>query len=237
MLEQKTSLIEAANGLKGGMFVHIHGYCKNEVRKVDGEEQVVFFEKSNVTLHADANYEATHKKSAEMLDAIETNPDLTFNITRNAWIDNDGNEYSRKAKGRTLKENIVETITAKDKDLAEAIAKARKGIIDPRHITDNFEKVAKSTYDNDVTGKTYMRNVLIGEKVSVEKQGKYPTPCQDRVNAIKDAIVDTLPVGKYRQYVLDDETVLDTDCKEHPRFEYVSLMHEVVSSSSSSDDK
>lgn len=235
MLEQKASLIEAANGLKGGMFVHIHGYCTNEVRKIDGKETVVFFEKSNVTFHADANYESTHQRSAEALDAIEANPDLVFTITRNAWVDQDGNEYTRKAKGRTLKENIVETITAKDKDLAEAIAKARKSIIDPRHITDNFEKIAKSTYDNDVTGKTYMRNVLISEKVSVEKQGKYPTPCQERVNAIKDAILDVLPVGKYRQYILDDETVLDTDGKEHPRFEYISLMHECVSSSSSSD--
>jgi len=236
MLEQKVSLIEAANALKGGMFVHLHGYSTNKTKKEDGVEKVVFFEKSNVTVHADANYERTHQRSAEQLDEIEKDKQLNFTIVRNAWVDKDGNEYNRKAKGRTLKENIKENITAQDKDLPEAIAKVRKGIIDPRKVTDNMEKIAKSTFENEITGKIYFRNVLVEKKVSVEKQGEYPISCQERVNAIADAIRDMLPVGQYRTYILSDETVAKVDGSVEPRFEYIDLMHDLVSSSSSSEE-
>ena len=241
MLEQKASLIEAADGLKGGMFVHIKCYCKNEVRKVDGVEKVVYSQKSNVTVHADANYKLTHQRSAEMLDAIEKDETLSIPITRNTWVDEAGVEYNRKAKGRTLKEGIKEVITIHDKDFAEAVAKARKGIIDPRKVTDNMEQIAKSTYENEVTGKTYFRNVLVQDKVSVDEQGKYPESCSERVNVIKNAIVDMLPVGAYRTYILDDELVDMLDKKgqvyKSPRFEYIALMGDKVSSSSSSEEQ
>ena len=237
MLENKVNLVEAAEGLKGGMFIHLHGYCKNEVRKVDGVEKVVYSQKSNVTLHADANYKLTHKRSAEMLDIIEKDENLSFPITRNAWIDAAGVEYTRK-KGneRTLKEGIKEIVTIHDKDFSEAVAKARKGIIDPRKVTDNMEKISGSTYDNEVTGKTYLRNVLVQSKMSVDEQGKYPESCSERVNVIKKAIVDMLPVGAYRSYTLDDEVVEMVDGTKYPRFEYISLMGDKVSSSSSSEE-
>jgi len=236
MLEQKVTLMEAADGLKGGMFVHIKGYCKNEVRKVDGVEKVVYSQKSNVTLHADINYERTHQRSAEILDVIEKDETLSLPIIRNTWVDEAGVEYNRKAKGRTLQEGIKEVITIHDKDFAEAVAKARKSIIDPRKVTDNMEKVAKSTYDNEITGKTYFRNVLVQDKVSVDEQGKYPESCSERVNVIKNAIIDLLPVGGYRTYILDDETVEMVDGTKCPRFEYIALMGDKVSSSSSSEE-
>jgi hypothetical protein len=223
MLEQKCTLIEAANGLKAGMFIYIHGYVNK------------YGEKQNVTVHADASYERTHQRSAEKLDALEKDEKLSFEIVRNAWVDAQGLEYNRKAKGRTLKESIKEVITIKDKDFAEAVSKVRKGIIDPKKVTDNFEKVANSTYDNAETGKTYLRNVLIHNKFVV-KQGEYPVSCSERVNVISDAIREMLPVGGYRTYVLDDETVNMPDGSKEPRFEYIALMGDQVSSSSSSED-
>jgi len=223
MFEQKCNLIEATEKLKAGMFVHIHGYINSH-----GEKQ-------NATFHADANYENTHKRSAEMLDKIEQDESLSFEIVRNAWIDAKGIEYKNKAKDRTKKLGIKETITIHDKDFPEAVAKLRKSIIDPRKQTDNFEKVGKSTYDNSNTNKTYFRNVLVASKVVVVK-GIYEPVCSARVNAIKDALKDMLPIGEYRQYVLDDEMVKVADGTEAPRFEYVALMGESVSSSSSSDD-
>ena len=236
MLEQKCTLIEAADGLKGGMFVFIKGYCKNEVRK----EKVVYSEKSNVYVNADVSYERTYSRSAEMLTEIEKDPNLKLEVVRNTWVDKDGNEFDRKAKDRTLKENIKETITPADKDFAEAVAKVRKGIVDPKQVADNMEKVGKSTYDNANTGKTYFRNVLVNQKITVDEQGKYPVQCQKRVNAIADKIREMLPIGKYRNYVLDDEMVDMLDEKgeiyKSPRFEYIAIMKDHVSSSSSSEE-
>ena len=236
MLEQRCSLIEAADGLKGGMFVYIKGYCKNEIRKIDGVEKVVYSQKSNVTLNADISYENTHQRSAEQLDIIEKNKALSFNITRNAWVDEQGVEYNRKKQGRKLVEGIKEVITIKDKDFADAVAKVRKSIIDPRKVTDNMEKIAKSTYDNAVTGRTYFRNVFVNNKVSIDEQGKYPISCSKRVNVIADTIRNMLPVGKYRTYILDDEVVEMVDGTHLPRFEYIALMSESISSSSSSEE-
>jgi hypothetical protein len=237
MLEQKVTLMEAADGLKGGMFVYIKGYCKNEVRKVDGVEKVVYSQKSDVTLNSDIDYENTHTRSAEMLDAIEKDETLSITITRNCWIDEQNNEYPNKAKGRTLKTGIKEVITIHDKDFLEAVAKVRKGILDPEKKTDNMEKVGNSVYDNAVTGKVYFRNVFVNKKVSIDEQGEYPISCQKRITAVCDAIRDMLPISKYRSYTLDDETVEMVDGSFQPRFEYVALCKDKVSSSSSSEEK
>lgn len=224
MLEQRCTLITATESLKAGMFIHIHGYVNEHG------------EKSNVTVHADASYDSVYSRSAKQLDNIEKDESLSFEVSRNAWVDKDGNEYTRKANGRTLKTNIEEVITIKDKDFAEAVAKVRKGIVDPKKVTDNFEKVGNSVYDNNNTQKTYLRNVLVHEKVIV-RQGCYPVSCSARVNVIADAIRSKLSVGQYRTYVLDDEYVTLSDGSKEPRFEYVALMGDQISSSSSSSEE
>jgi len=225
MLEQKCTLIEAATELKRGMFIHLHHYVNKY-----GEIQ-------DVTVHADASYENTHKRSAEMLDNIEKDENFSIKIIRNAWIDGQGNEHNCKAKDRVLKTGIKETITTKDKDFAEAISKVRKSIVDPNKVTDNMEKIGNSTYDNKETGKIYLRNVLIHSKIVIQ-EGVYPTSCSERVNVIVDAIKDILPIGGYRAYVLDDEMVTMPDgITKLPRFEYIALMGDKVSSSSSSEEK
>jgi len=223
MLENKVNMIEAAAGLKAGMFIHVHHYVNKH-----GEIQ-------DATFHADANYKNTHERSADMLDKIEQDADFSVEIVRNSWIDANGTENTRKAKGRTLKTGIKEIVTATDKDLPEAIAKVRKGIVDPRKVTDNFEKIANSTYENDNTGKIYMRNVLIHSK-KVVQAGVYDVVCSARVNVIADSIRDLLPIGEYRSYILDDEMVDMPDGSKLPRFEYVALMNESISSSSSSEE-
>lgn len=224
MLEQKISLIEATASLKGGMFIHLHHYVNKY-----GEIQ-------DVTVHADANYENTHKRSAEMLDVLEKDENFSIDIIRNTWLDGQGNEHNRKAKDRVLKTGIKETITAGDKDLAEAFSKVRKGILDPNKVTDNMEKIGNSTYDNKETNKIYLRNVLVHSKIVV-KEGVYPISCSERVNVIADAIRDMLPIGSYRAYTLDDEQVTMPDGTHLPRFEYIALMGDKVSSSSSEEEQ
>lgn len=221
MLEQKCTLIEASEGLKRGMFVFIKGY-KNE----EGE-------KADITVHADASYDSVYQRSADKLTAIEKDPNFKLELVRNAWVDAKGVEYALKGKktdNRTQKVGIKETITHADKDWSEAVAKVRKGIVDPKTITDNMEKVGNSVYDNSVTGKTYLRNVLIHSKViCLDENGKpikgdYPVKCGERVNAIAKAIRGMLPIGQYRTYILEDG-----------RFDSVSLMGESISSSSSEE--
>ena len=73
--------------------------------------------------------------------------------------------------------------------------------------------------------------------MSVDEQGKYPGSCSERVNVIKKAIIDMLPVGGYRTYILDDEIVEMVDGSFQPRFEHIALMKDKVSSSSSSEEQ
>jgi len=208
------------------MFVHIHGYINEH-----GEIQ-------NATVHADASYDSVYSRSAEKLTAIENDTALSFDIVRNAWIDANGTEYNRKAKDRTLKTGIKETITPADQDFAEAVAKVRKGIVDPKTITNNMEKIGNSVYENEQTNRIYLRNVLIHNKTVVQA-GKYDPVCSARINVISKAIRMMLPIGEYRTYILDDEMMdVEADGKmtKLPRFEYVAIMGESVSSSSSSEE-
>ena len=226
---ERTTLIEAANALKRGMFVHIHGYVNEH-----GEKQ-------NVTLHADASYDSVHARSLAKLDSLVANPDFNVEITWNFWQDNQGKRYNREAKGRTRVVGFKETVSASDPDLQEAVEKIRNSILTPKEVKTGFEKIAPSTFDNENTGKTYFRNVLIHHKEIVEK-GTYPIKCSLRVNVIKDTIEKLLPIGQYRCYVLEANEIV-TITKEvngvpttiqMPRFEYISIFHEQVSSSSSS---
>lgn len=228
--EKKCSLIEATEGLKAGMFVHIHGYVSEH-----GEIQ-------HATVHADAQYDSVYKRSAKQLDVIEKDTNLKLEINRNTWVDSKGTEYNRKAKDRTLKTGIKETVTPADPDFVEAIAKVRKSIVDPKTTTDNMVKIGNSIYDNPNTDRTYLRNVLIHSKTIVQ-QGDYPISCQARVNAITDTIRKMLPIAQYRTYILDANEkvivkVIENGAKIEkmfPRFEYVSLMGAGISSSSSEE--
>jgi len=227
------SNVEIMNGLKSGMFVHIRGYVNEH-----GEKQ-------NVTIHVDASYERTHVRSMEKLAEIEKDETVNLTITRHAWVDEAGTEYTRKAKGRTLKA-FTDIVNAKDPDWAQAIDKVRKGLEDPKAIVDNFEKVATSTYDNANTGRVYLRNVLVHSKTVVPLviDGQtiaplYPVTCSAKVNAIANAVRKMLPVGQYRTYIVDDKPVeiqVNGQMVNVPRYEYISLMGSQISSSSSSEE-
>lgn len=224
MLEgiERTTLVEAAEALRGGQFVHIHGYVNEHG------------EKANITVHADSNYDSVHARSLAALNTIAADPNFRLEITWNFWQDAQGNRYNREAKGRTRVVGFKETVTAADPDMQEAIEKLRQSIINPKEVETGFEQIAKSTYDNANTGKTYFRNVLIHEK-EVVSPGDYPIKCSKRVNVIRDAIEKLLPIGQYRCYILEtNELVKLANNTEVPRFEYVSIFHEQVSSSSSS---
>jgi len=208
--EDKTTLIAAAEALKSGMFVHIHGYTNR------------YGEQSHVTVHADASYDSVHARSLTKLNELAATPDLTVEIVRNFYLDEAGKQYTRTAKGRSFVAGTKETVACQDPDFQEAIAKLRESITNPKAIANNYDKAAPGTFDNTKTGKTYFRNVLVSSK-QIIVAGKYPDTCSARVNLIRDALQKMLPIGKYRTYTLDES-----------KFDYISLMHEQVSSSSSS---
>ena len=221
--EEKTTLVEAANGLKRGMFVHIRGYVNSQG------------EKSNVTFHADANYERVHENSLKVLNTMMENPEFKIDICWNFYQDEQGTKHNRKAKGRTLITNHKETVSVSDGDLQEAVEKLRQSLTSPKEFTQEYNQIAKSTYESESTGKTYFRNVLIHSK-EVVVQGVYPIKCTTRVNAIKDALEKLLPISKYRSYVIDVDGVAQLpDGTQVPKYEYVSIFHETISSSSSSE--
>lgn len=233
--EERATLIAAADALHSGNFVHIHGYINAEG------------EKSHVTVHADASYDSVHERSLKKLNEIAADPNLTLPIVWNFYTDPSGMKHQRdkKGSGRVATIGFHETVLPSDPDFQEAVAKLRQSITNPREAKQEFDKQAKSTYENVNTGKTYFRNVLIHSKV-VEIAGKYPETFSLRVNVIKNAIEKMLPMSQYRCYVLDSsetiELVVGKDENNHdikkvfPRFEYVSIMHETLSSSSSSED-
>ncbi len=223
--EEKTTLVEAANGLQRGMFVHIHGYVNN-----NGE-------KSNVTFHAGANYERVHDKSLKKLNEIAENPDFKLDICWNFWQAEDGTRHKKNKQGsRTQVNNFKEIVTASDPDFQQAIAELRKSITDPTKKSDeNIKRHATSVVENTETKKMYFNNVLVHSKEVVIK-GTYEPKYSARVVVIKEAIQKLLPIGQYRTYIIDTDNVVQTkDGKIMPRYEYISIFHETISSSSSSE--
>jgi hypothetical protein len=226
MLEKRLTLKEAADAVKGGQFVHIHRYTNK------------YGEVSNVTVHAGASYENTHKQSLEKLAVIEADIGFQIEIERHFYQDAQGIEYLRNTKDGSRKPMTKkEVVKSDDQDLKEAIGKIRKSLLEPRKIESGFEKVSNSLYEHK-NGQLYLRNVLVASKTIVEA-GIYPFSCSDRVNVIADAIREDLPIGKYRTYIIDDKPV-EARAKDGatvllPRFEYVSMAGEVTSSSSSSE--
>jgi hypothetical protein len=230
--EEKTTLTNAANELNNGAFVHIHGYVNAEG------------EKSNVTFHAGANYERVHANSLVSLESLVSDPNLTIDICWNFWQDADGNRYSKKGKKTDERESVIgfkETVSLSDPDCQQAIEELRKSITDPTKRTSdgNYEKIGKSVYENGYTGKVYFRNVLVHSKEVVEKIEYKPT-YTTRVNAIKKELTNMLPVSKYRSYVIDTDATVTVKRGEEevkiPKYEYISIFHERVSSSSSSSE-
>ena len=225
--EVKTSFIEAAAAVKAGRFISVRGYINS-----NGE-------KSNFVVHADSNYASVHERSAKMLKEIAADDSLALTFSRNFYTDENGMEHTRKAKGRTMRTK-TETVGNKDPDFIAAVEKVMQGIVAPKEIEDNNEKLAGSLYENSQTNKVYLRNVLVHSK-EIIRAGIYPVTCSSRVNCIADELRKMLPIEQYRSYVLSEETVdIKNDKGEvigkEPKLEYVALAGEKLTSSSSSED-
>lgn len=223
--EEKTTLIEAANALKGGMFVHIHGYVNESG------------EKSHVTFHAGANYERVHENSLKKLNEIVGDDAFKIEVCWNFWQDPDGSRHIKnKQESRTFVTNYKETIGVNDPDFQQAVVELRKSLTNPRvQNTNGIHKLATSVIENTNTNKIYFKNVLVHSKEIVE-QGFYEPKASKRVTIIKNALQKMLPIGKYRSYIIDVDGVAQLpDGTQVPKYEYVSIFHETISSSSSSE--
>jgi len=178
-------LREIIQSSQGGHYITVVGYTNR------------YGEVSTQQVHADANYSSVHERSIKKLDELEKDTH-NIKITRNAWFDAAGVEYTRKAGGRERKE-VKDVITHSDVDRKTAFDKVRDGILNPKKTGPEY---VGSNSAFQLEDECYLRNVLIASK-TILKEGVYPITCQNRVNAIADWIRKQLPIGEYRQFKLN----------------------------------
>lgn len=183
----KKQLREIIQGSASGQFITINGYTNR------------YGEVSNQIVHADANYDSVHKRSLAVLDGMEADKQLMVQITRNAWFDPAGTEYTRKANGRVRKE-LKEVVRAGDVDLLTAFDKVRQSITNPKQKGADF---VGSNSAFQIEKECYLHNVLV-EKKDIITQGDYPITCQGKVSALVDWVKKQLPLGKYRTFKLNE---------------------------------
>lgn len=80
-----------------------------------------------------------------------------------------------------------------------AIASIHHSLVSPKKVDQGFEEVAKGAYEKD--GILYLRDCLLVNKFVV-KQGSSETASSPEV-ALKDAVENLLPKGKYRCFKAD----------------------------------
>lgn len=180
---------DAVSSALSGQFVSISGYQNSHGEVAD------------VTFHVDANYDSVHERSLAELDRIAANPVFAVPVTYHTWVDAKGEEFNRKAGGRTLEKKTV-TVSHGDPRLAAAIEKVRQSITAPKKQGTQWDvQLAKSVYEQD--DRVYFSNVLVhSKKVIVE--GEYPVSATTLDVALTKALKELLPIGQYRTYVLED---------------------------------
>jgi hypothetical protein len=158
------------------------------------------------------DYGNMKERSLAKLNELEADPNFAIDVSYNAWVDENGVESNRKAKGRTL--------TARNRQykkgnpvLTEAFAKVRQSIEAPRPATVEYDKHGNGIYEYD--GTLQIRDCLLIKK-SVIRKGDYPVTASGETVAVADAIKRLLPISKYRQVRLDG------------RFDYIAIAGELV---------
>jgi len=179
-------LREIIQSTQGGQFITINGYVNR------------YGEVTNQQVHADANYESVHERSIKKLDELEADKNLVANITRHAWFDSAGIEYTRQATGRVRKE-LKEIVKAGETDLLVAFGKVRQSILAPKK--DGGEYVGSNSAFQ-IEDECYLHNVLVENK-DIIKPGTYPITCQGKIPALVDWVKSQLPIGQYRTYKLN----------------------------------
>lgn len=119
----------------------------------------------------------------------------------NAWKCPDGTLTNRKAKDRILVP-FAEQFPFAGEAFRHAVEAVRKGFETPHPVDQGYEKVERGLYvKNDIF---YVRDALrISRRPRPGHEGTYPTKATLPENALKEAIRQLVPRGRYRAFKLE----------------------------------
>ena len=191
-------LVSFLDDQRRGGFAFIKGYCSTETGEV-----------ADIWIKASCRYDLMVSRSVKALDDGSLMGHIIehgLEVRRGTWVDDKGIQYNRKAIGRVY-QRIEKTYSmAEINDAAmilEAMSAVRKGLVEPKKVDQGFTGVAKGAFtkDGEAPGVLYIRDAMIVHK-TVTQQGEQKQTASDEFPAVKEAIRQMLPVGKYRSFKL-----------------------------------
>ena len=217
---QPEGLIDLLNSQRGGSFFVLHGYISKASVKgtMDGDG-----EEADYYCQYGVNYGSL--KEADIAAVRQARydgwlPTVDFRVTRGTYIDGDGNEHDRKAKGRTF-HTVRFTPTAEE--IGTALAEILNSLEAPKPATAHYDKEAKGMYSNQSDGSWHIRECLIVHRVTTREGDWKPKATSRRVavrNAVKKAL--KLKTARYRQFCFSKEVKPD-GMPEGDRFESITI--------------
>lgn len=163
------------------------------------------------------DYGAMKDRSLQQLAAMEADPNFALTVEWREWWDTvKDKKTTAAAKNKELRTHKV-TYHAGDHRLTEAFAAVRNSILNPRERPDIYEKEGNGVY-TQITDKGFCLHIRDCQRLhkTVVRHGDCPVKTTSESVALKDAITNRLPLGKYRQVRLDG------------RFDYVTVAGQIV---------
>ena len=188
-MEQKQKVLNTFNANPSGCFIQVNGYenSKGEV--------------ATYQLQSGVNYGNIKDISIMQLEDIKAGKAFeTIDVTYGTWINPDGTESNRKAKGR-IYDIVTKNFKYTDADFQKACDELMESLVNPRKVETSYDKEAKGLYSMD--GETlYIRDCLVVNK-TVEKEGEYTEKATTDYTALKNKIESFLKKSKYRTFKLE----------------------------------
>lgn len=191
----KNIIVSTINDAVKGGFIRL-----NKFQSKGGHGEI-----QNATYCKGINYKTAVSRSLEMLNQMESDNSISFEIKRGTYQNNNGeqNPTNRKSKAFPNPVVVTELVKSGDPDLQEAFAKVRKSLTDPQPVYKEYSKLGNGVYE-DETGTLYIRDLRLVQK-SILVKGDYPFKASSKINSLVAAIKKDMPVGKYRMVRMDGD--------------------------------
>jgi hypothetical protein len=207
-------LIDHLNDTRRGGFLYIHGYKS----KTTGEV-------ANHWVQGACLYGNMKKRSIAIIDGdlMDKLKAEGLKVSRGLWVNDAGESNPTGRKSKAYKNHVSHVSKVYSMDNPEDAAKilvalyggvdpvsnkvikgVKEGLVAPKEVDQGYTQEAKGAYskEGEKEGVLYFRDCLSVHK-HVTTQGKYKETGGMEIIAIKEAIKQLLPIGRYTQFKLD----------------------------------